>query len=293
MKHLLISSILLLSFTRLSGQVQINVSQGKEIASADLQIDAPNKGLGIPQLALSSETDKNPVQTDPKEGLLVYNTTNNDLLEQGYYIWQNQKWNRIGGSKKINTITQLILPEILNYDSNSGYRNSPETVFLPNGNVSLNRETCAQWKNEVGGNNHYYCVYSSNKADINFANAYLVSFSTKGYMITITSDAEWDFIKENILKTSVTAKTWLGYAVQKQPGNDYKYVWITGETFDNKWSNQPDVQHHFAPNEPLNAINNPVDKCTVINSAAVSAERLWTSNNCNENLTNVIIEFNN
>lgn len=292
MKHIFISSILLFSFSKLSAQVQINVSQGQEITSADLQIDSSNKGLGIPQLALLSETDKNPVQTEPKDGLLVYNTTNNNQIEQGYYIWQNNRWNRIGGTKKINTITQLILPEILNYDSSSTFQNAPITISLGS-DIFLTRRNCIQWKNDIGGNNHYYCNYLSDNANITFANAYRVAEATKGYIVTVTSDAEWDFIKENILKTNISGKVWLGYALQRQPGNALKYTWITGETFDNKWSNRPDVQHHFSPGQPLEASTNPLEKCTVINSSALSTDRLWASNLCNENLTNVIIEFNN
>lgn len=295
MKHILLSSILLFSFTKLSSQVQINVSQGQEIASADLQIDSPNKGLGIPQLALSSETSQSPVQVTPKDGLLVYNTTNNNLIEQGYYIWQNNKWNRIGGSKKVNTITQLIDPKILNYDSSNGYANSPISISL-GADVSLTRKNCAQWTNTVGGNGHYYCNYESSAANIDFATAYRAAETAKGYIVTVTSDAEWDFIKNNTL-TAIPNKTWLGYTIQKQPGNNRKYVWITGETFDNKWSNKPDVQHHFDVNQPTLAstvLDNQIltKSCTVINSSALSTNRLWTSNDCGEKFTNVIIEFN-
>lgn len=291
MKKFLIISILVLSFSKLSSQVQINVAQGNDIESADLQIDSNDRGLAIPLIALSDPNDQDPIEATPKDGLLVYNTTNNDDLEQGYYIWQNNKWNKIGGTKKVNTITQLINVEVLSYDANGLYENSPATITLDNG-VVVNKQKCTQWKIEDGGNNHYYCNYTSTSNNINFANAYNAARKANGYIITVTSDSEWHFIRDKVLKNSITQKTWLGYSMQKQPGNAYKYTWITGETFDNKWSNKPDVQHHFDVGQPVEASTSQQNKCTVINSASASADRLWISNICTDNFNNVIIEFN-
>lgn len=291
MKNNFIKSILLLSVTNLYSQVYINVREGNHIESASLQIDSNDKGMSIPTIALITSTDKSPVVATPKDGLLIYNTTNNSELEQGYYIWQTNKWNKIGGSKKVNTLTQLINWDILNIDATGEYQTSPSTINLP-GNVSLSKQKCVQWRLEDAGNNHYYCMYKSAKNDINFANAYNAAKAAKSYIVTITSDEEWFFLRDKLIKTDITEKTWLGYALQKQPGNNLKYTWLTGESFNNKWSNAPDVQHHFQSGHPYESTAGSADKCTVINSSANSADRLWISNNCGENLNTVIIEFN-
>lgn len=53
--------------------------------SAKLQINASDKGLLIPRVALKNSNDGTVVQS-PAKGLLVYNTTNDVNIEEGFYV---------------------------------------------------------------------------------------------------------------------------------------------------------------------------------------------------------------
>jgi hypothetical protein len=59
-----------------------------------LDIDANNKGLLIPRVALTSATDATTISS-PATSLLVYNTGTGGLTPAGYYYWDGNKWVRL------------------------------------------------------------------------------------------------------------------------------------------------------------------------------------------------------
>lgn len=63
----------------------------KPDASAQLEVNATNKGLLIPRLSLSSTTVAAPV-TAPATGLTVFNTATAGDVTPGYYYWDGAKW---------------------------------------------------------------------------------------------------------------------------------------------------------------------------------------------------------
>ncbi len=73
------------------GQVAINTTGNLPDSSAGLEISFPNKGLLIPQVTLIDTNLTNPI-SNPAVSLLVYNTTNNASLSEGFYYWNGTKW---------------------------------------------------------------------------------------------------------------------------------------------------------------------------------------------------------
>lgn len=297
MKKILLIFILSIG-AGIQAQVYVNVDEANQESSADLQIDSNNSGFGVPQVMLTSLTSYAPIASEPKPGLVVYNPNTNDEIEAGLYVWVAEPapahWEMLGGLDRKGTIIQNIDKEFLGYDPVGSGFSAP----VPAG---LNKQRCARWEINDGGNGHVYCAYTSTSTR-NFHNTYNLARSAGGYVVTIVSDAEWDFVKDNIINdglsqggSALTNNIWLGYVKLKTPGNDdLKYHWITGETWENKWSNNASTQSHFASGEPQPADSNTSTRCTFINRSASDSNRLWRSQTCGtvSNMNNIIIEFN-
>jgi hypothetical protein len=71
--------------------VAINSTGNPPDNSAMLDIDASNKGLLIPRVALTSATDITTISS-PATSLMVYNTGTGGLTPAGYYFWDGSKW---------------------------------------------------------------------------------------------------------------------------------------------------------------------------------------------------------
>lgn len=73
---------------------QIGIGTELPDISAIVDISSPSKGILIPQLELSSLFDIKVIEGEhPKEGLLIYNLTENDSenLDKGFYYWSETK----------------------------------------------------------------------------------------------------------------------------------------------------------------------------------------------------------
>ncbi|MEK6450528.1 MULTISPECIES: hypothetical protein [unclassified Myroides] len=118
---------ILLSTLLLSGIsfAQIGVGNDLPHESAILHIGNEtnnNKGLLIPNVALKGLTDKSVIAGEnPKEGLIIFNTTENDEFTKGFYYWGTTRkddngpvfeWNKLVGNNELKTTiseNQLIL----------------------------------------------------------------------------------------------------------------------------------------------------------------------------------------
>lgn len=298
----------------INAQVRINVPKGSEDPSASLQIGYLDrkKGVTIPQIALVSKTSYAPIRVEPKEGLMVYNSVIRDDIDKGYYYWSKiggGHWESLGGVVRKSTIIQNINPRVLGYDATGTGGSAPATFAIGGGTAS--KIKCAKWELNVGGNGHTYCGYAVTK-NIDFNQLYIAAKTLKAYPLTVTSNNEWNFVKENLID-DVKSAIWLGYATVRTPGNPYKYRWITGETWNNSWGNSASVQAVFAPNNPKSTVEyygnnpfagdyeskNPAGLCTVIAGKADNPDRQWYSTTCDlatfgsVGINQVIIEFNN
>ena len=101
----------LLSSLHLSAQVGINNDGSAPASSAMLDVKSANKGVLIPQIALTGTLDVTTIAS-PATSLLIYNTatagTSPNNVTPGYYYWSGTAWTRLsvfaGGSGTTNYI---------------------------------------------------------------------------------------------------------------------------------------------------------------------------------------------
>jgi hypothetical protein len=154
-------------------------------------------------------------------------------------------------------------------------------------------------------NGHYYCAYQLSRG-INWFNAFDFGRNLGGYIVTLTSHAETDWVYSEILSGyNLTNNIWIGYNKIAEPGNVNRFRWITGEEFRINWGTNPSTaQHRFFPGEPNNFQG--IEGSTHIIGAGGNCSRRWndtdgnrltSSASCdiissNEVFNRLIIEFN-
>jgi hypothetical protein len=97
MKKLTLISIIcftLMSVRVFSQAIGIGASVFTPDASAMLEVQATNKGILIPRVALTQTTSSSPI-TSPATSLMVYNTATVNDVTPGYYYWDGTKWVRL------------------------------------------------------------------------------------------------------------------------------------------------------------------------------------------------------
>jgi hypothetical protein len=295
MKRILSLNLFLGLGLLLHAQVYINVDETDQASAAILQADAEDKGVAFPHVYLENTTSALPITGSPAEGLIVYNPNLTSNIEPGYYYWTNSPsphWERIGGIKENGTIIQNIDREFLGYNPTGMGANAPTTFSISTGTATKQR--CVKWEINEGGNGHVYCAYTAN-VNTNFETTFNAIKNLNGYMVTIVSQKEWDFVLKNVIQNQLNLGgsllnqgIWLGYLRFTTPGNNTpKYQWITNESWENNWSNNPTTQHNFTTGQPTNP-------CTFIQTTAASSIRAWSSQACSStsNMSNLIVEFN-
>lgn len=306
MKNLKTIILLLLAIFS-NAQIYVNVVAGNEAGSADLQLDSKSQGIGMPIVNLVSESSFAPIKELPKDGLLVYNNNVTDDLQVGYYYWRNlpsPHWEKAGGEVARNTIIQNINETVLGYKPSGKVADAPNTLNVNGANYTKTR--CVKWEVTNSGNGHSYCGYKSNNSRT-FRYAYDAAKSLGGYIVTIVSNAEWNFVKSNVINDglfkggdNLVDDMYLGYVSVASPGNKRKYIWITDETWDSNWGNNSSTQSFFAtiPLSGQMSYQNPepstsnYSRCSYIPSVSVNSNREWYTGNCDSGRRNLIIEFN-
>lgn len=97
-KLLIIGIVLISSFSVAKSQVTIGSDQPPRSGLLlDLEQDGtPEKGLGLPRVALTSlsilQIGNNESQKQNYVGTMVYNTTNNGNIKEGIYCWMGDTW---------------------------------------------------------------------------------------------------------------------------------------------------------------------------------------------------------
>ncbi len=88
---------LLCSYRGISQNIAVNTTGAAANSSAMLDIDATNKGLLIPRVALTQTTSNSPIGASIVTSLLVYNTATINDVVPGYYYWDGTQWVRATG----------------------------------------------------------------------------------------------------------------------------------------------------------------------------------------------------
>lgn len=268
--------------------------------SSILDVRSANKGFLAPRVALTSLTNIAPITTTNaalKTGLLVYNSTDNAELDKGYYYWDGVQW--IPWRKSSNTIQSSTAVDIststLGYVPQGTGATAPATFTY--GNVKGTKVGCFKF---TAGNNHSFCGYdlkdTSNAAiGVNWSTSFAMAKSINGYLATATSDEEWNFIKTNLLPTTLASQNqnnaWLGFNKVTYPGNPREFTWITGEKSIVYWegsgiaaaphNSNSSYEFNFASNQPDDS--GGTEGCTHIFPASHSggANRYWNDAACN------------
>lgn len=263
--------------------------------------------------------------TTAQTGAFVYiteadpspNEQTQNVNSSGYYYFDGSKWIPFLGES---------LP---NYNYNTGFNSSilgyvPEAVSVSPALLSavnlagttltnIEKKKCVQWSIANGGNDHWYCLYESSNTDgLRWTEAFEASRLTKGYLPTILSQREMDFINTNLRNDSSIVgnddSIWIGYHQSNKTSIDYDsdpaeyfYTWITGERSSMNWLQTPNTTayHFFDSGEPTEGSQN----ATAILPKSLSPEGKWydqendafsgTGIYSRINYRKIIVEYNN
>ncbi|RFN58759.1 PA14 domain-containing protein [Marixanthomonas ophiurae] len=94
-----------ISFSFLTASAQIGINTTNIDNGVMLEIDSDDSGILIPRITLSSTTDNTTIPGTLTNGTLIYNTTANATLQEGFYYWQNTEWVLISTGSNDNVYT--------------------------------------------------------------------------------------------------------------------------------------------------------------------------------------------
>lgn len=293
----------------INAQVYINVKEGEENPSAILQVDATNKGFQFPTVEIDNYQNLNLKFPNPIEGSVIY-LKQSDITthKNGFYVYQGSYWDYIGVLDDKNYYQDIEDNEFLGYEaysissSNGTSRDGGIVYSVTYNTINYSDASCIKWEE---GNNHTYCMYKANR-NINFSEAFSFAKYLKGYVVTITSLSELNFLRSNFLRTSSSQNDgfWLGYINYKLSESTqdiassttglYRFKWITNEDFLISW----DQSSATGATVDLSSFFSNISSSTSIKCTKVIRSN-WTSNTpkaslagCNDtNVNYVLVEF--
>ncbi|MDM1499697.1 hypothetical protein [Myroides odoratimimus] len=135
MKKRLLPVALLLGTFATNAQVGIGTATPNK--SAELLIESSNRGLLIPNVALTSATDRTTITNGNVQSLMVYATKISEKkdITPGYYYWDINKWVRLTADKDIPQIVVNNFQEIVNKDGDKVQNIIKNIVKNTEGNV--------------------------------------------------------------------------------------------------------------------------------------------------------------
>ncbi len=83
------------------GYAQMGVGTDMPDPAAELEVKANNRGLLIPRVSLTDNTDETTITAGNVESLLVYNTSSNGNLIPGFYYWYDNMWKRLSDENNL------------------------------------------------------------------------------------------------------------------------------------------------------------------------------------------------
>ncbi|MGL4581507.1 MAG: hypothetical protein ACRCVU_00850, partial [Flavobacterium sp.] len=122
-------------FGTFAANAQVGIGTATPNKSAELLIESSNRGLLIPNVALTSTTDKNTITNGNVQSLMVYATKTQGDITPGYYYWDINKWVRLTADKDIPQIVVNNFQEIVNKDGDKVQNIIKNIVKNTEGNV--------------------------------------------------------------------------------------------------------------------------------------------------------------
>ena len=106
-KHYLFLSVALIAALSTNAQsVKMGINPTSINSNSALEIEATNKGLLIPRLALVAITNPAPLTASLPDGMMVYN--NGTAVRQGLYYWSASRWNLVTDSARVASVVSGI-----------------------------------------------------------------------------------------------------------------------------------------------------------------------------------------
>ncbi|MBB1140957.1 hypothetical protein H4K33_15880, partial [Myroides sp. WP-1] len=154
MKKRLIPVALLMG--AMSANAQVGIGTATPNKSAELTVEATNRGLLIPNVSLEDTKDKKAITNGNVNSLLVFNTTTNTAITPGYYYWFVDKWQRLTADSDIPAIVVNNFENILHMDGDKVENLIKNIINKTEGNVIYE------------GDKLYYINNNGDKVEINF-----------------------------------------------------------------------------------------------------------------------------
>ncbi|MDM1408743.1 hypothetical protein HX062_14000, partial [Myroides sp. DF42-4-2] len=154
MKKRLIPVALLMG--AMSANAQVGIGTATPNKSAELTVEASNRGLLIPNVSLKDTKDTKTITNGNINSLLVFNTTTNTAITPGYYYWFVDKWQRLTTESDIPAIVVNNFENILQMEGDKVENLIKNIINTTAGNVIYE------------GDKLYYIDDSGNKVEINF-----------------------------------------------------------------------------------------------------------------------------
>jgi len=192
----IIASVILLNCSYYAQNIGINATGSSPDNSAMLDVDATDKGVLIPRVALTATNVSTPV-TSPATSLMVYNSatagSGTTAVTPGFYHWNGTEWERmISGNNVATTDDQNLTGASLTGTSlqiniENGTSASIDLASLQDGTgtdsqtLSLSGNTLA-----ISGGNNVTLVDNVNDADNVVGNEYNTGISLSGTTLSVT-----------------------------------------------------------------------------------------------------------
>ncbi|QTV06226.1 C-type lectin domain-containing protein [Faecalibacter bovis] len=295
--------ILLTFYTiQLQAQIRVNVLENNQKPEAILQIDNnPNqtpKGVLLPRIQLTDKYDFTPFETEPKTGLIVFNTLKSLDFQVGVYSWTGDMWELSSNNNIKEYIEQQVDTKFLGYTpkrevpSRLRVGNEFSISLVNGGTASAKLLKCITWEIPNIGSDfgpllkNTYCIYNVSSSagtesdlstNLTWFDAFQFAKQQEGHLLTVTDDREWDFVKKNVLNqevvgdAAVNKKSWLGsirindryVGTVSAPSNNrdrMKFVWVTNENSVSIWTDpQRILQTHYEAGYPSIDMNTPLN----------------------------------
>lgn len=268
-------------------------------SSAILDVRSDSKGLIAPTVVLTSYGDSTTI-VNPKKGLVVYNS--GSQIPSGYYYWDGLQWYSWSNDSSLDqTSVSDISVVTLGYIPNGTGASSPAT-FNYNA-ITATKVKCITYQPYANSNAHSYCAYdlrdsAGNPVGVNWNDSFRMAKQIGGYLVTATSTAEWEAVRDGLLNISDANHlnkhhSWLGFNKVTYSGNPTQFTWITGERSLVNWgtltggnqNGNSAFQFNFLAKEPNNL--NGTEGCVHVlyygdsrNFVSSTTARQWNDINC-------------
>lgn len=200
-------------FQTANAQLKVGDNPNTINSSAVLEMEANNKGMLLPRVALTSTTNATPL-AGHVAGMVVFNTATAGDVKPGLYYNDGTKWSKIDPSASSNSSSnQVISGNPVNAQCLGGF---PSTTATGNTAPATYNYGGFTFKKEVvhhfTGNGHSYAVYRNvSGTSINWFTAKDAAANLGGYLATFTGYNEW-----NTMQQAISQFSWL----------DNSYMWI-------------------------------------------------------------------